>query len=127
MPVPNPVREPNRCNPERLKPETPKTAPYLVLEQGRLTLQVVCLGLAHFQLPVRPPEIPFLADTREAPAGRAGAVWAVDRARRPGVGIEFRCGCPLMGSFGLPGVNPRPRLRVALRGRAKQGIVLPYE
>ena len=35
------------------------------------------------------PEIPFLADTREPPAGHAGAVWAVDRARRPGgVGLS---------------------------------------
>jgi hypothetical protein len=39
-------------------PETPKIALYLVLVQGRLTLQVVCLGLAHFQLLVRPPKCP---------------------------------------------------------------------
>src|ERR1039458_5470194 len=26
----------------------------------------------------------------------------------PGVGIELGCGRPLLGSFGLPGVNPRP-------------------
>jgi hypothetical protein len=45
----------------------------------------------------------------------------------PGVGIEVGYSRPLLGSFGLPGVNPRPRLRVALRGREKQGIVLPYE
>src|ERR1039457_7582008 len=58
IPVPNPGREPHRCNLEPLKPETPKTTLYLVLTQGRLTLQVVCLGLAHFQLPVRPPKSP---------------------------------------------------------------------
>jgi hypothetical protein len=60
IPVPkhHPVHEPNRCNLEALKPETPKTALYLVLAQGRLTLQVVCLGLAHFRLPVRPPISP---------------------------------------------------------------------
>jgi hypothetical protein len=58
IPVPNPVREPNRCNPELIKPETPRTALYLVLTHGRLTPQVVCLGQAHFQLPVRPPEFP---------------------------------------------------------------------
>src|ERR1035441_6249979 len=44
IPVPNPVREPNRCNPEPLKPETPKITLYLVLAQGRPTLQVVWLG-----------------------------------------------------------------------------------
>ena len=53
---PKPLREPNRCNLEPLKPETPKTALYVVFAQGRLTLQVVCLGLAHFRLPVRPPK-----------------------------------------------------------------------
>ncbi len=58
IPVPNPVLEPNRCNLEPLKPETPKTTLYLVLPQGRLTLQVVCFGLAHFQLPVGPPKCP---------------------------------------------------------------------
>jgi hypothetical protein len=31
IPVPNLVREPNRCNLEPLKPETPKITPYLVL------------------------------------------------------------------------------------------------
>ena len=36
-----------------------------MLARGRLTLQVVYRGLAHFQLPVRPPEIPFPADRRE--------------------------------------------------------------
>jgi hypothetical protein len=36
----------------------PKIALYLVLPQGRLTLQVVWFGLAHFQLPVRPPKSP---------------------------------------------------------------------
>ena len=56
IPVPNPVREPNRCNLDPLKPETPKTTLYLVLPQVRLTLQVVCFDLAHFQLPVRPPK-----------------------------------------------------------------------
>ena len=62
IPVPNPVREPNRCNLEPFRPETPETTLYLVLAQGLLTLQVVCFGLAHFQLPVRPPEIAFPAD-----------------------------------------------------------------
>ena len=42
--------EPNRCNLEPFKPETPKTTLYLVLAQGLLTLQIVWLGLAHFQL-----------------------------------------------------------------------------
>jgi hypothetical protein len=55
IPVPNPVREPNRCNLGPLKPETPKITLYLVLAHGRLTLQVVCFGLAHFQLAVWPP------------------------------------------------------------------------
>jgi hypothetical protein len=42
IPVPeHPVREPNRCNLEPFKLETPKIIPYLVLAQGRLTLQVV--------------------------------------------------------------------------------------
>jgi hypothetical protein len=37
-----PVRkEPNRCNLEPLKAETPKIALYVVVAQGRLTLQVV--------------------------------------------------------------------------------------
>ena len=63
------------------KPETPKIALYLVLAQRRLTLQVVYLGRAHFRLPVRPPISPS-RPTRETPAGRAGAVWAVDRAKR---------------------------------------------
>ena len=58
IPVPKPIREPNRCNLEPFKPEMPKITLYLVLAQGRLTLQVVCLGLAHFQLPVRPPKSP---------------------------------------------------------------------
>jgi hypothetical protein len=40
-------------NLEPFKPETPKTALYLVRAEGRLTLQVVGLGLAHFRLPVR--------------------------------------------------------------------------
>jgi hypothetical protein len=55
-PLQNSVREPNRCNLEPFKSETPKTALYVVLAQGRLTLQVVCFGPAHFQLPVRPPK-----------------------------------------------------------------------
>ena len=54
IPVPKPVREPNRCNLEPFKPETPEIALYLVYTQGRLTLQVVCLGLAHFRLPLWP-------------------------------------------------------------------------
>ena len=57
-PVLEPVREPNRCNLEPFNPETPKIALYLVLPQGRLTLQVVYLGLAHFRLPVRSPNSP---------------------------------------------------------------------
>ena len=58
IPVPNPIPEPNRCNLEPLKPETPKTTLHIVLAQGRLTLQVVWLSLAHFQLPARPPKSP---------------------------------------------------------------------
>jgi len=58
IPVPKPVREPNRCNLEPFKSETPKTTLYLVLAQGRLTLQVVGLGLAHFRLAVWPPKSP---------------------------------------------------------------------
>ena len=61
-PRPQPIHEPNRCNLEPFKPETPKTALYLVLPQTYLTLQVVCLGLAHFRLPVRSPKSPSLAD-----------------------------------------------------------------
>src|ERR1017187_8007258 len=49
------------------KPETPKIALYLVVAQGRLTLQVVWLGLAHFRLPIRPPKSPS-RPTRENPA-----------------------------------------------------------
>jgi hypothetical protein len=61
-PRPEPIREPNRCTLEPLKPRTPKTALYLVLPQAYLTLQVVCPGLAHFRLPVRSPKSPSLAD-----------------------------------------------------------------
>jgi hypothetical protein len=46
----------NRCRLEPLKPETPRIALYLVVAQGRLTLQVVCFGLADFRLPARPPK-----------------------------------------------------------------------
>ena len=70
--VPNPGRKPNRCNPEPFKPETPKIALYLVLAQGRLTLQVVCLRLAHFRLPVRPLRNPLPGRHAITPAGRAG-------------------------------------------------------
>jgi hypothetical protein len=55
-PEKKPVREPNRCNLEPLKPETAKITPYLVLARGRLTLQVVYRGLADFRLPARPPK-----------------------------------------------------------------------
>jgi hypothetical protein len=54
VPVPKPVREANRCNLEAFEPETPKTPLYVVPAQEVLTLQVVCFGRAHFQLPVRP-------------------------------------------------------------------------
>src|ERR1035437_9543091 len=84
IPVPNPVREPNRYNLEPLKPETPKTTLYLVLPQVRLTLQVVCFGLAHFQLPVRPPKCPS-PPTGENP-GRPWGRWAGDPPLR-------WCGC----------------------------------
>src|ERR1019366_4624330 len=81
-----PVREPNRCNLEPLKPETPKITLYLVLAQGRLTLQVVWLGRAHFQLPVRPPKSPS-RPTRENPGrpcggGLGGGAWPTPRGRR---------------------------------------------
>ena len=66
IPVPKPVHEPNRCNLEPFKPETIKTALYVVLAIGRLTLQVLCLGPAHFRLPVRPPKSPS-RPTRENP------------------------------------------------------------
>jgi hypothetical protein len=71
----NPAQEPNRCNLEPLKPETLKTTLYLVLAQGWLTLQVVCLGLAHFQLQVRPPKSPS-PPTARALAGLGG--WTED-------------------------------------------------
>src|ERR1017187_4358926 len=74
-----PVREPNRCNLEPLKPETPKITLYLVLARGRLTLQVVCLGLAQFRLPVRPPKSPSWPtreNLRQAVRGRSGR-WIV--------------------------------------------------
>jgi hypothetical protein len=61
-----PVREPNRCNLEPFKPETPRIALYLVVGQGRLTPQVVYLGLLHFRLPVRLPKSPS-RPTRENP------------------------------------------------------------
>ena len=50
-----PVDKPHTCILEPLKPETPKKALYLVVEQERLTLQVVYFAHAHFRLPVRPP------------------------------------------------------------------------
>ena len=78
MPVPNPVREPNRCNLEAFNPETPKTTLYVVLTQGRLTLQVVWLGLAHFQLPVRPPK------SASPPTGEnPGSAWGAGRGIVP--------------------------------------------
>ena len=52
------VCEPNRCNLEPFKPKTPEIALYSVLARGQLTLQVVCLGLADLQLPLRPPKCP---------------------------------------------------------------------
>jgi hypothetical protein len=58
IPVPEPVREPNRCNLEPFKLETPRITPNLVLAQGRSTLQLVCLCLAHFRSPVRRPKSP---------------------------------------------------------------------
>src|ERR1035437_727005 len=64
------------CNLEPFKPETPKIALYVALVQGRLTLQVVCLGLAHFQLPVLPPKPPS-PPTGENP-GRPWGGWAGD-------------------------------------------------
>jgi hypothetical protein len=74
IPVPNPVREPNRCNLEPFKPETPKITLYVVATQGRLTLQVVWLGLTHFQLPGRPPKAP------SPPAGEnPGRPWGAGR------------------------------------------------
>src|ERR1017187_1494948 len=68
------------------KPETPKITLYLVLAQGRLTLQVVWLGLAHFQLPVRPskPPSPPIGENPGRPSGGG----AGDRARGPG-GVRF--------------------------------------
>jgi hypothetical protein len=75
IPVPKPAHEPNRCNLKAFKPEMPRIAPYLVLARRRLALQVVCLGLAHFRLPVRPLKSPSRA-TRENPGrpvrGRSG-------------------------------------------------------
>src|ERR1035437_9827323 len=61
-PFASPVRkEPNRCNLEPLKPETPKIALYVVVAQGRLTLQVVwrdmklqCLLLKYGQFISKP-------------------------------------------------------------------------
>src|SRR3974377_793447 len=73
IPVPKPVHDPNRCNPEPFKPETPKRAPYVVLARERLTLQVVYPSPAHFQLPEQPPEIPFRPIGR-TPAGCASAL-----------------------------------------------------
>jgi hypothetical protein len=66
-----PVRERNRCNLEPVNPETRKITLYLVLAQGRLTLQVVCLGVAHFRLPIRPPKSPS-RPTCENPASPCG-------------------------------------------------------
>jgi hypothetical protein len=105
-PCPEPVREPNRCNLEPLKLATPKTTLYLVLAQGRLTLQVACLGLAHFRLPLRPPESPSGRHAR-TPAGPAEAVWSVDRARRPG-GV---------GLSPLPAGRQRGRPRASVRAK----------
>jgi len=45
-----------------------------VLTQGRLTLQIVCLGLAHFRLPVRLPK------SLSPPTGEnSGSLWGAER------------------------------------------------
>ncbi len=82
IPVRN--REPNRCNLEPFKPETAKITPYLVLAQGRLTLQVVCLGLAHSRLPVWPPKAPsrLTGENPSRPCG--GGLGGGSCPRRPG-------------------------------------------
>jgi hypothetical protein len=51
FPAPNPTNVPNRCSPKPFPPETPEKPLLLVCRQRRLTLQVVCRSLPHFQLP----------------------------------------------------------------------------
>ena len=123
IPVPKPVREPNRCNLEPFKPETPKITLYLVLAQGRLTLQVVCLGLAHFRLPVRPPKSPS-RPTRENPGrpcggGLGGGSCQTPRWRRivptacgPSIRATTRMG---FGQMGQPSASTCPSGRIRFR------------
>jgi len=66
-----PVDKPHTCNLEPFKPETPRIALYVVVALRRLTLQVVCVGHAHFQLTARLPESPSRS-TRENPGRPCG-------------------------------------------------------
>jgi len=124
---------PNRCNLEPFKPETPKRALYLVVALGRLTLQVVCLSLAHFRLPVRILRIPFPADTPEprqawraavpnnpfagseagrharTPAGLAGAVSAPSTFNKEAGGQRV---LPATDSLQRPNLRPDPLLSI---------------
>ena len=117
-----PVCEPNRCNLEPFKPETSKTALHLVLARGRVTLQVVCLGLAHFRLPVRPPK-PSSRPTRENPRqavrGRSGR-WIVPdtqvalHSTRPSRRLDYA------GAIGLQPCQPEGARLLAGANRVRR-------
>jgi hypothetical protein len=91
-PHPETRREPNRCDLEPFKPETPKITLYLVLLRGRPTLQVVDLRLAHFRLPVRP------AVDGGSTSLRAGRPWP--RAVKQ-IGTRLHLGTPKSASVRL--------------------------
>jgi hypothetical protein len=124
----NPIREANRCNLEAFKPEMPKVALYLVLAQGRLTLQVVCLRLADFRFPVRPPKSPS-RPTRENPRHRAGAVRARDRARHAGGGGErlHSSSCLLLPLLPSPPRFRRPPLHLCGLSKTTTRSALPVD
>jgi hypothetical protein len=63
IPVPNPGREPNRCNLEPLKRESPRITPYLVLARGRRPRTTDATGSVlppgSFPIADTAPESPF--------------------------------------------------------------------
>ena len=107
IPVPKPVRKANHFNLEALKPETPKIALYVVLALGRLTLQVVWLGLAHFQLPIRLPISPFPPDKRERrQAVRGWSGWWIVPDGKVGYRLASTlCRLPRRGSLPAHSIN----------------------
>src|ERR1035437_3542022 len=100
----------------------PKTTLYLELAQGRLTLQVVCLGLAHFRLPVRPPKSPSRPtreNPRQAVRGRSGR-WIVPdtqmtlHSTRPSRRLDYA------GVIGLQPCQPEGARRLAGANRVRR-------